>query len=160
MEPLFKLQSFQERDLNKSKIYCFLMLPHFLKVLRLQEVWWLIWSQETPQSQQRNHRLSQHMQTINQKYQSKSLKERDSWLRIIISLVSSILVELLLPREEFQRLKSHSILMLMEFSMYLLLTWQATNLRRSPSPMIQDVFQRKRLRRWCKMPRSLRLRMN
>merc|ERR1719182_1327113 len=110
-------------------MFFFLMLHHFLLVLKLWEVSLLDLSIETLLFQPRNLKFSQLLLIIKLKSEFKFIKVREKWLLITKSLVISSSPESQWPQEDIHKLKLLSILMLMVFSTSLLKIRAQVNLK-------------------------------
>ena len=160
MEPLFKLLFLLDKEMKKLKNFCFLMLHHFLLELKQLEESWQTSLTEIPQSQLKRIKSSQLIKITNQESRFKYLKEREKWQKITTCLVNSTWTEFHQLQEEFHKSKLLLTLMPTVSWMYLPSIKELVNKTKSPSPMIKVVCQRKISKRWSKMLRNSKLKMN
>jgi len=146
--------------MRKLKNFCFLTLPHFLSELKQLEESWLTLLTEIQQFQQRRIKSSLLIKITNQESKFKYLKEREKWQKITTCLVNSTWMEFHQLQEEFLKSKSLLILMPMVSWMSLLSIKVLVNKTKSQLPMIKVVCLKRISKRWSKMLRNLKLRMN
>jgi len=136
-------------------MFFFLMLLHFLLVLKLWEVSSLDLSIETLQSQPRNLKSSQLLLIIKLKSEFKYIKVREKWLLITKSLEILSSLEFQWPQEDIHKLRLLSILMPMVFLTFQPKIRALVNLK--PLPLDQvEVSVTLKSNKWFKMLKPLK----
>lgn len=164
MKPLLmvlpsKLPFSVDKDQSKPTHCCWSMLPHSHWVLKLPEVSWLSWSQETPPSQPKNHKPSPLMLTTNQVSWFKSSKVKDKWLKTTTCWVNSISMVSHQPQEEFHKLKSHSKSMRTVSWTLLPPIKEHQRMLKSPLPTIKEDSQKIKSKTWLKKLKDSKIKM-